>query len=130
MPLPLKLILIPALKIVLLGMLKTIFILIGALVLPVLTLRLLLSSAITIIRPVSSWHRKSTQIDAPVLDELESHLVTLQSQKLTRTESREILMGMVRDTIAAIKSSLRDLASSWGAWFMRLITIIKSRRTD
>lgn len=126
MPLPLKLIAIPALKIVLLGLLKSVLILLGALVLPVFTLKFLLASASGIIRPHAKWLRESEQHDSSAIEELEQQLSALQAHQLDRTQSRAVLMSMVRDTATSVRSSLAALGESAVTWTQRALNFVKS----
>jgi len=127
MPLPLKLLLLPVLKIVLLGLLKTVFILIGALFFPAFTLRFILSGAIGIIRPLSNWLQASDYPDNDLLQRLDNDLNQLQSHKLSRADSRAVLMNMVRETVLGVRNSINGLAKSWLISARRFATRIKSR---
>ncbi len=126
MPLPLKLIAIPALKIILLGLLKTFFILIGALVLPVFTLKFLLASASGIIRPHAKWLQNSEHFDTTAIEDLEQKLSDLQAHKLDRSQSRAVLMSMVRETAASVRDSLVGLGQTSIAWVRRGVDFLKS----
>jgi len=127
MPLPLKLLLLPVLKIVLLGLLKTVFILIGALFFPAFTLRFILGGAIGIIRPLSSWLQASDHPESDLLQRLDNDLNQLQSQKLNSADSRAVLMNMVKETVLGVRSSIIGLGKSWAISTRRFFSRIKSR---
>ena len=94
-------------KLIALGAIKIIVLGIGALVVPVLTLRLVLGGTGESIRLAAQWMIEHDQIDQQEADTFLRSLSKVQQADYTRSQARGLLFAMIKKTTVGTLDSIR-----------------------
>lgn len=109
MALPIALPIVPVLKLLALGTLKSVFLILGACFFPRWTLRLMIGGASGMILPVARSMCDGGCLDETVVGTLTTQLQSIQDHEFDRPEARAILLGLVRKTIMGMVDSVRGI---------------------
>jgi hypothetical protein len=112
MPLPVIVPIVPLLKIVALGSIKTIFLAVGAIFFPRLTLRIIVGSASSLLIPVLHWLTENGQLDRSRYDALTESLEDIGSYDYSAKDARTILFKLTRKSLVAVRVALVNLPKS------------------
>lgn len=110
--------LLPVLKLIALGAIKIIVLGIGALVVPVLTLRLVLGGTGESIRQAAVWMIERDQLEQQEADAFLQSLNKVQQAKFSRSEARGLLFAMIKKTVTGTVAGMRN---GW-RWMLGLFT--------
>lgn len=104
MPLPL----IPVLKLLALGSLKIIVLGIGALIVPVFTVKLVVGGMGESVKLAAGWLRSHDKLTIEETDDLLRLLQKVQDAELEKSQARGLLFEMVRKTVTSMGASFRN----------------------
>ena len=107
---------LPVLKLIALGTIKIIVLGIGALVVPVLTLRLVLGGTGESIRLAAHWMIDHDQLDQKEADAFLQSLSKIQQAQYSRSQARGLLFAMISKTVVGTVAGIR----SGGRWMLGL----------
>jgi len=107
---------LPVLKLIALGAIKVIVLGIGALVVPVLTLRLVLGGTGESIRLAALWMINHDQLDQQEADTFLQLLSKVQQADYTRSQARGLLFAMIKTTAVGTLEGIRN----GGRWMLGL----------
>ncbi len=107
---------LPVLKLIALGAIKIIVLGIGALVMPVFTLRLVLGGTGESVRLAALWMIEHEQLDQQEADIFLRSLSKMQQAQYTRSQARGLLFAMINKTVAGTGTSIRSV----GRWTLGL----------
>jgi len=101
---------LPVLKLIALGTIKIVVLGIGALVVPVLTLRLVLGGTGESIRLAALWMIEHNQLEQQEADTFLESLGKVQSAQYSRSQARGLLFAMIKKTVVGTVAGIRN---SW-----------------
>jgi len=108
--------LVPALKLIALSSIKIVVLGLGAVIVPVFTVRVVLGGTGESVRTAAQWMRDSDKLTAAEADEFLSGLDRVQQADLSRGEARELLFSMIKKTVDGMTAGVRN----GFAWFTGL----------
>jgi len=116
MPIPI----VPILKLIALSSIKIVALGIGALVIPVWTVRLVIGGTGESVRFATNWMVEEGKLPSSEANEFLQSLDKIQSVSMTRKQARHLLFSM-------IKKSLTGMAKSIGSLWGRVVRALKSK---
>jgi len=99
---------LPVIKLIALGAIKTVVLGIGALVVPVLTLRLVLGGTGESIRLAAIWMIEHNQLEQQEADTFLQSLSKVQQAQYTRSQARGLLFTMIKKTVAGTVDGIQN----------------------
>ncbi len=100
--------LVPVLKLVALGSIKIVVLGIGALVVPVFTVRLVVGGTGESIRLATTWMVEHDQMSQPDADHFLESLSKVQEANFTRPQARGLLFAMIKKTATGTLTSIKN----------------------
>jgi len=120
MPLPFAIPFVPILKLLALGSIKIIFLFVGALVMPIWTLRLMIKGAAGLVIPVGEWLLEQDKVDQETVDSVRREVDIMLNVDYTREEARAILMKLVKKTVKSMADATVDFVPATIRFFKNL----------
>lgn len=120
MPLPFAIPFIPILKLMALGSIKIIALLVGALIMPRWTLRLMIKGAAGVVLPVGKWLLEYGRVDASTVEAVEREMDVMLTVSYSRKEARTILLGLVKKTVRSMMDAVVGVPKATGRLFRRM----------
>lgn len=111
--------LLPLLKVMLLGLVKIVLLGVGALVMPVYTLRFILTGASGILLPVLDWLEANNRLKPERHQAILEDLAVLGSVEFSRREARHLLFQQIVKSVRNLVLSLRQVPQSVVNWVKR-----------
>ncbi len=99
---------VPVLKLLALGSLKIIVLGVGALFVPVLTVKLVVGGMGESVKLAASWLRSQEKLSSSETDDLIRLLQKVQDVELERAQARALLFELVKKTISSMSSTCRS----------------------
>jgi len=109
--------LVPVLKLIALGMIKFVVLGVGALIVPILTVRFVLGGTGESIRLTTQWMVDNDKMNQQEADVFLSSLSKVQEADFTRAQARDLLFSMLRKAAAGAVTSTTGM-------FQRILTDI------
>jgi len=110
--------LLPVLKLIALGSIKIIVLGIGAVLVPVLTVRMVVGGTGESVRLATQWMVKHGQMAQEDADSFLATLTRVQEAKYTRAQARGLLFAKIRKTTYGTVNGFKRLGS-WIAGFIK-----------
>lgn len=112
MPIPIAIPIVPLLKLVALGSMKTILLGVGACFFPRVTLRLIVGSASSLIIPVLHWLSANGKLEVERLEALTAGLNEIGNYDYTAKEARTILFKLTKKSLLNVRDAIISLSIS------------------
>lgn len=108
MPLPI----VPVLKLIALGSIKIIVLVVGALFVPVFTVKLVVGGMGESVKLAANWMLSHDKLTTEETDDLLRLLQKVQDAELEKSQARGLLFEMVRKTLSSMGNSIRNALSA------------------
>jgi len=100
---------LPVLKLIALGSIKIVILGLGALIVPVFTVRMVLGGTGESVRLATQWMIENDQIDQQEADTFLTSLSKVQQAQYSRTQARGLLFAMIKKTITGTSNSIKSM---------------------
>ncbi|MCH9669995.1 MAG: hypothetical protein K0U93_00960 [Gammaproteobacteria bacterium] len=118
---PLTIPFVGILKLFALGSVKTVLLLLGALIIPRWTLLFMIRAAAGIVLPVGGWLLERGKVDSGTVDSVRREIDVMLEVNYTRAQAREILLGLAKATMTSIVSGTLDAGRRGARFFTRIV---------